>query len=119
MGLWFKLDIRGDSNNSLFITQCQQRDLPKKLTIDTVDTYRYLDFYFYGKSCFKYNGVIYSSEHGRWLGIPHCKWRLTCYNIITHTRKLIFRSTVQRLNKLELYTDEVKETYENFDEGIC
>ena len=41
-----------------------------------------------------------------------------CYHILTHTRKVISRSTVQRLTNLELYTDEAKENFVKFNTEI-
>ena len=68
---------------------------------EAVDISEYLDFGFYDKVCFKDNGGLSNSEPGRWLGISHRTGRLVCYHILTHTGKVISRSTVQRVTNVE------------------
>ena len=43
---------------------------------------------------------------------------MICYHILTQTGKVISISTVQQVTNLELSTDEVKETFVNFDTEI-
>ena len=88
-----------------------------KVTVKNVDISKYIDF-FYDKVWFKDNSGIYPSEPGGWLGISHWTVRLMCDHIITHTGKIISRSMVQRVNNIELSTDEFKETFLKFDAEI-
>ena len=41
-----------------------------------------------------------------------------CYLILTHTSKIISRSMVHHVKNIELYTDEVKETFVGIDAEI-
>ena len=88
------------------------------LTGETVNIYKYLNFGFYDKVWFKYTAVLYPSKPGRWLGISHTTGRFICYHILTQTRKVISRSTVQRVNNLNFSTDNLKETFWLFDAKI-
>ena len=82
--------------------------LLKYMTRKTVDILRYLDFVLYDKVLFKDNYGISPSEPVRWLGISHWKGRLTFYNILNQTGKVISRSTVQLVTNIELSTEKVK-----------
>ena len=85
------------------------------VTGETVDIFEYFDFGFYDKLWFKDNSGLSPGEPGRWLGVSHRTGGLMCYHLITQTGKVISIFTVQRVTNLELSTDEVKETFVNFD----
>ena len=48
---------------------------------------------------------------GRWLGNYHRTGCLMCYNILTKSGKVVSRSTVQRVIKLEAFTEEMKKMF--------
>ena len=78
-------------------------------TINIVDIPEYLEFVLYDKVWFKDNATISPSEPGRWLGISYRTGMLICYHILPQTGRVIYRSMVQRVNNINLSTDEVKE----------
>ena len=115
MGLCCKLCIRINVNDSFFKNSVNGGIPLKNVTGETVHISKYLDSGFYDKFRFKDNDGISPIEPVRWLWISHQTGRLMCYHILTHTGKVIYIYTVQRVTNLELYTDEVKETFVKFD----
>ena len=92
------------------------REIPmKNVTDETVDISEYLDFCFYGELWFKDNSGLSPIEPGRWSGISHRTVRLMCYHVLNQTGEIISRSRVQRVTNMELYTDEFKGVFVNFD----
>ena len=88
------------------------------VTSETVDKSEYIDFSFYDKVCFKDNDGLSPSKPGRCLCISHQTGGLMCYHVLTQTGKVISGSMLQRVTNIELSTDEVKETFGNFDAEI-
>ena len=88
------------------------------MTSKNVDISEHLGFGLYERFWCKDNYGLYPSETVSWLGISHQTGTLLCYCILTQTGKCISRSTVQQVTNIELYTDEVKESFVYFDAEI-
>ena len=118
MGLWCKLSIRVYVNDLFLENSANGGITLTNVTGNTVDILEYLVFGLYNKAWFKDNDGIPPSETVRWSCISHLTGRLMCYNILTQTVKVISRSTLHQGTNIELYTDEVKETFVEFDVEI-
>ena len=78
------------------------------ITGDTVDTSEYLDFGFYDWVWFRENAGSGETKLGRWLGVSHRIGTLMSFWVFTSSRRVMSRTTVQRVTNLELQVGENK-----------
>ena len=90
----------------------------EKITGESVDISEYLDFGFFDRVWFKQNAGLGETKLGRWLGVSHRVGTLMSYWILTAERKVLSRTTVQRITNLELQLDENKARCKEYDESI-
>ena len=117
MGIWCKLDFRGDVNDSFFRKQCQWRDQPGNMTGDTVDISEYLYCGFSKNVQLKDSAGISPSEPVCGQG-SHTGQGGWC-DITTYSdRQSYIRIHSNLGTHIELPTNEFKETFVEFDAEI-
>lgn len=90
----------------------------QKITGETVDIANYLEFGFYDRVWYRDNVGTAELLPGRWLGVAEHQGSLMCYHILQKNGFVVARSTVQNVTQLELQTEEVRETFAEFDAEI-
>ena len=88
------------------------------VTGETVDISEYLDFGFYDRVWYHDNAGLGAPMPGRWLGVSKHVGGQMCFHVLTRSGHVVSRSSVWRATNLELQTDAVKTTFEDFDNTI-
>ncbi|GAX24495.1 hypothetical protein FisN_18Lu065 [Fistulifera solaris] len=78
------------------------------LTGETPDISEYTDFGFYDYVVYRSNAGLGENSLGRWLGVSHRVGNLMAYWVLPESGIPISVTTVQRLTRLEMQTDEWK-----------
>ena len=78
------------------------------LTVEKSDIYQYLDFGLYDHVWFKEDEGLGETAIGRLLGVSHQVGSLMSYWILPESGIPVSRTTVQKVTKLEVYTDQNK-----------
>ena len=90
----------------------------ERITRDTVDISKYLDFGFYDWCWYHENAGLGPTKLGRWLGVAHKVGGHMSYWILTVNCTVIARMTVQRVASLEMQSTHMKERVQVFNEAI-
>lgn len=88
------------------------------VTGETPDISEYIDFGFYDYVVFRSNAGLGESSIGRWLGVSHSIGKLMSYWILPESAIPISCTTVQRLTRLEMQTDEWKARMLDYESKI-
>ena len=84
----------------------------------TPDISEYVDFGFYDYCVYRANAGLGELSLGRWIGVSHTIGNLMSYWILPASGIPISCSTVQRMTRLEMQTDEWKERMAAYSEAI-
>lgn len=87
----------------------------ERITGDTIDISEWLEFEFYD-ICWYWDNQHDSTEPkiGRWLGVSHRVGSALCYWILTNNGKVIARTTVQHVTKLETETRDIQQKIRDY-----
>lgn len=88
------------------------------ITGETPDISEYVDFTFYDYVVYRHNAGLGESNLGRWLGVSHKIGNLMSYWILPESGIPISVTTVQRLTRLEMQTDEWKARMADYEAKI-
>ena len=83
-----------------------------------MDISEYLYFGFYDQVWYRDNAGLGPELPGRWLGVASTHGNLMCYHILNQNGEVVQRSTVWRVTQLELQTDALKKTFDEYDVSI-
>ena len=84
-----------------FAADLQEKTMLEELTGKTPDISQYLDFGFYDLVWFKEDAGLGETKIGRFLGVSHHIGYLMSYWVLSASRILISRKTIQRVTNLE------------------
>jgi hypothetical protein len=90
-----------------------------KVTGETVDISPYLEFGFYDRVWFRDNAGLGPQMPGRWLGVAKNVGAMMCYYVLQSNGQVTARSSVWTPTNLELETEDIKATFDAFDQSIA
>ena len=83
-----------------------------------VDISSYLEFGFYDRVWSRDNAGLGPQLPGRWLGVASNVGGMMCYHILQGNGQVTARSTVWKVTNLELLTEEIKLTFDDYDNSL-
>ena len=90
----------------------------EKVTGETPEISDYVDFSFYDWCWYKENAGMGETKIGRWLGVSHQTGSLMSFWVLTQTCKVVSRTLVQRVTRLEMGEEDTQKRTGAFDETI-
>ena len=90
----------------------------EKVTGDTPEISGYVDLSFYDWCWHRENTGMGETKHGRWLGVSHRTGSLMSFWVLTQTCKVVSRTSVQRVTRLEMGEEDTQKRTGAFDETI-
>ena len=90
----------------------------EKVTGETPEISEYVDFSFYDWCWYKENAGMGETKLGRWLGVSHRTGSLMSFWVLTQTCKVVSRTSVQRVTRLEMGEEDTQKRTGAFDEKI-
>ena len=90
----------------------------EKVTGETPEISEYVDFSFYDWCWYKENAGMGETKLGRWLGVSHRTGSLMSFWVLTQSCKVVSRTSVQRVTRLELGEEDTQKRTGAFDETI-
>ena len=90
------------------------------VTGDTIDISDHIEFGFYNRVWYRDNaGLDGGPKPGRWLGVSENVGSIMSSWILQKNGEIVSRSTVWNPTNLELQTDDVRKTFQEFDEELA
>ena len=90
----------------------------KKMTGESVDISKYLDFGFYDRVWYKENAGLGERKLGRCLGVSHRVGTLMSCWVLTSECCVLLKTTVQKVTNLEMQTEENIARCKAYDERV-
>ena len=90
----------------------------EKVTGETPEISEYVDFSFYDWCWYKENASMGEMKLGRWLGLSHQTGSLMSFWVLTPSCKVVSRTSVQRVTRLEMGEEATWKRTAAFDETI-
>ena len=90
----------------------------EKVTGETPEISEYVDFRFYDWCWYKENAGMGETKLGRWLGESHRTGSLMSFWVLTQSCKVVSRTSVQLITRLEMGEEDTQNRTGAFDETI-